>query len=89
LKKQILTRLVEIDKPFMIVMNTTNIFSKYMREIFKGNLEHLQVITPSGKIHFDKLIYETGELIPTKKCSFYSVYVCYKMNFTQEQLWLP
>tara|TARA_R110000765_G_scaffold179759_2_gene285566 strand:+ start:2247 stop:2774 length:528 start_codon:yes stop_codon:yes gene_type:complete len=86
IKKKILTKFVEYDKPFIIIMNSMNTFSKYMREIFKGNFEHLQVITPSGKINFDKLV--NGELIPTKKCSFYCIYLCYKMNIPNEHLWL-
>jgi hypothetical protein len=88
IKKQILTRLVEIDKPFIIVMNCMNTFTKYIRQIFKGNLEHLQIITPSTKINFDRLDYETNELKPTKSCSFYCVYLCYKMELKPEQLWL-
>lgn len=88
IKKQILEKFVEIDKPFIIVMNCMNTFSKYIRQIFKGNLQHLQIITPSGKINFDKLDYDTNELIPTKSCSFYCIYLCYKMNLEPDQLWL-
>lgn len=88
LKKQILTRLVDLDKPFIIIMNSMNTFTKYMRSIFKDKLQHLQVITPNGKICFTKLDYETGELIPTKDCSFYCVYLAYKMNLRPDQLWL-
>ena len=88
LKKQVLTRLIEIDKPFIIVMNSLNTFTKYIRQIFKGNLQHLQIITPSNKIHFEKLNYETNELTPTKKCSFYCIYLCYKMELKPEDLWL-
>jgi hypothetical protein len=86
IKKKILTKFVEYDKPFIIIMNSMNTFSKYMREIFKGNFQHLQVITPSGKINFNKLL--NGELIPTKGCSFYCIYLCYKMNIPNEDLWL-
>ena len=87
IKKKILTRLVEIDKPFIIILNFTNIFTKYMREIFEGKLDQLQIITTNPKIQFDKLL-DTGELIHTKNCSFYSIFLCYKMNLTPEQLWL-
>ena len=88
IKKQILMKLVELDKPFILVMNCMNTFTKYIRDIFKGNIKHLQMITPSGKINFDKLDYDTNELKPTKSCSFYCIYLCYKMELTPEQLWL-
>ena len=86
IKKQILKKLVEIDKPFIIIMNSLNTFSKYMREIFKDNFNELQIITPSNKIQFNRL--EGDKLIKTKKCSFYCIYLCYKMNLKNEDLWL-
>jgi len=86
LKLPILNKLVELDKPFIIIMNSMNTFSKYMRTIFKDKIKDLQVITPQGKINFDKL--EDGVLTPTKSCVFYSCYVVYKMNLSQNQLWL-
>ncbi len=87
IKLPILKRLVEIDKPFIIIMNSLNMYAKYMREIFKGNFQHLQVITPDSKINYLKLNPD-GTLTETKKCSFYSVYLCYKMNLNPEDLWL-
>lgn len=86
IKKLILQRLVEIDKPFIIIMNSLNTFSKYMREIFKDKFNELQIITPSNKIHFDRL--EEDKLIKTKNCSFYCIYLCYKCNLKNEDLWL-
>ena len=55
-KKDILKKLVELNKPFIIIMNSLNIYSKYMRDIFKDKFKNLQVITPNGKIHFEKLL---------------------------------
>ena len=89
LKKQILTRLVEIDKPFMIIMNTTNIFSKYMREIFGDNIKHLQLVIPEQKILFEEYCEDSDTMVKCKKPpSFYCSYVCYKMNIPQDRLWL-
>ena len=66
-----------------------NDYSKYFREIFGENLKHLQIITPQGKIKFEVFNETTQKL---EKCerdpSFYCVYVCYKMNISQEDLWL-
>jgi hypothetical protein len=87
IKVPILKRLVALDKPFIIIMNSMNTFTRYFHKIFQENLEDLQVITPSAKIHFQKLL-PTGELIETKNCSFYCVYICYKMNISPEKLWI-
>ncbi len=86
LKKTILEKLVELDKPFILTMNACNMFSKYMRQIFGENIKHLQIITPSTKIQYDK--YENHEFVKTKNCSFYSVFVCYKLDLKPEELWL-
>jgi hypothetical protein len=88
IKKKVLTRLVELDIPFMIIMNSMNLYSNYMRDIFGDEISQLQVVVPRGKIHFDKLDYDTGELRETKNCSFYCVYVCYKMNIPSYWLFL-
>ncbi len=87
IKKQILARLVELDRPFIIIMNSLNMYSKYMRQIFGENIKHLQIITPSKKIHYAKLL-ENGDFDYKKKTSFYSVFVAYKMNLSTEQLWI-
>tara|TARA_R110000824_G_scaffold330663_2_gene517435 strand:+ start:2561 stop:2980 length:420 start_codon:yes stop_codon:yes gene_type:complete len=87
LKQTILRKLVEYDKPFIIIMNSMNLFSNYMRDIFKGNFQHLQVITPRGKINYTKL-EDDGSLTETSNCSFYCCYLCYKLNINNEDLWL-
>lgn len=88
IKKKVLERLVALDIPFMIIMNSMNLYSNYMRDIFGENISQLQVVVPRGKIHFDKLDYDSGEIHKTKNCSFYCVYVCYKMNIPSYQLFL-
>ena len=76
IKKKMLKKLVELDKPFIIIMNSMNLFSKYFKEIFKD--KDIYFIYPSTKLHYDK--YDKGILQPTKNnTSFYSIYVCYKV----------
>jgi hypothetical protein len=84
LKQQILKRLVELDKPFIIIMNSMNTFANYFTEIL--DKEYLQIITPKGKINFDKM--ENDKLTKTNNCSFYCVYVAYKMELKGSQLWV-
>ena len=76
IKIPILKKLSELDKPFIVIMNSLNLFTKYFKEIFKD--KEIYFIYPSAKIHYDK--YIDGELQPTRNItSFYSIYVCYKV----------
>ena len=76
LKKQMLKKLVQLDKPFIIIMNSLSLYSKYFKDIFQD--KDIYFIYPSYKIHYDK--YINGELQPPRNItSFYSIYVCYKV----------
>ena len=81
IKKKILKRLMEIGKPFIIIMNSLNTFSKYFQEIM--DLENIQIITPKQKLHYCK----DGQK-EERKTSFYSVFVAYKMELSNKQLWV-
>ena len=87
LKKQILQRFVELDRPFLIILNSLNIYTKYIREIFGDKLKHLQVITPYGKLQFIELM-EDQSLKRKDNCSFYCVFLAYRMNIPNKDLWL-
>ena len=86
IKKKILKRFVDLDKPFIIILNSINLHAKYFREIFGENIKYLQVIYPDCKLNFDKFI--DGQLLEMKKCPFYCIYLSYKMNFENLNLWL-
>lgn len=86
IKIPILKRLVQLDKPFIIIMNSCNLYSNYFNDIFKEGRKDLQIIIPKGKIHFEKLI--NGETQLKTNTSFYCVYVAYKMNIPNEKLFL-
>ncbi len=73
LKKETLSRLKQIDKPFIVILPITVIFTKYFQEIFNTD-DDLQFIIPNNKIHYD------NENIKKDNTSFYSFYLCYKMN---------
>ena len=87
IKIPILKRMVELDKPFIIIMNSMNTFTKYIRDIFKNKFNDLQIITPYQKIQFIKLNTD-NTITQTNNCSFYCIYLCYKMNLSNQQLWL-
>ena len=81
LKLKILEKLMDLDKPFIIILNVMSIFSNYWREIM--NNKEIQIIFPRGKIHYQR----DGEKVE-KKTSFYSCFVAYKFNLKTEQLYL-
>lgn len=83
LKIPMLKKLVSLDKPFILVMNSTNIFSKYFFEIFGDKQKDLEIIHPNKKLHYEKLLKDKNGVEYTelkKNCSFYSCFVAYKMN---------
>lgn len=86
IKIPILEKLRELDKPFILIMNSMNIFTKYFVKIFGDRMEDIKIIYPTTKLHFDKYD-EDGELIEKKdNTSFYSCYVCYKV--LEHNVWI-
>jgi len=86
IKIPILKKLVQLDKPFILIMNVCNVFAHYFNDIFKDHRQHLQIVYPKCKIHFEMLKDGKSEL--KKNTSFYCVYVCFKMNIANDKLYL-
>jgi len=87
-KKEIYTRLKELDKPFILLSPCNTISTKYVREHFKDSENPLQIIIPRRRIQFTKKV--DGE-IPENwgdRCNFDCFYYCYKMNLPRDILWL-
>tara|TARA_R110000803_G_C11788481_1_gene297688 strand:- start:50 stop:535 length:486 start_codon:yes stop_codon:yes gene_type:complete len=76
-KKDILTRLKELDKPFILLLPQNSINNNYIRELYGTDL---QIIIPRRRIQFIK----NGEDGHPKKCNFDCFYYCYKMNLRQD-----
>ena len=49
-KKEVFTRLKELDKPFIIICPSSMINTKYIKQLFKD--ETLQIIIPNKRINF-------------------------------------
>jgi hypothetical protein len=83
--KEIIKRLYELDKPFILIMPSSKINTSYMRTYFK---DKLQIIIPRKRIHFIKLV--NGEIMENQRssCNFDCFYYCYKMNFNKDIIWL-
>jgi len=83
--KAVMTRLKELDKPFIIIFPSSKINTSYMRQYKNCGL---QIIIPRKRIHFLKLV--DGD-VPDKwknACNFDCFYYCYKMNLPSDIIWL-
>ena len=80
-KREIFNRLKYLNKPFIMLVPTTTLHTKYFKDIFEND-SNIQLIIPFKKRQFDKL--ENGRIIHQKdNCSFYTLYICWKMNLKQ------
>ena len=78
-------KLLEYDKPFILIMPSSKINTSYFRE-WKN--KGLQIIIPPKRIHFTKLV--DGK-VPNKwknACNFDCFYYCYKIDLPKDILWL-
>lgn len=83
LKKEILTRLRELDKPFILIMPSSTINTQYVRKLFKNDL---QILIPAKRIQFTKVA--DGKEVITPGCNFDCFYFCYKMNLARDIIFL-
>tara|TARA_R110000737_G_scaffold94111_1_gene127732 strand:+ start:105 stop:605 length:501 start_codon:yes stop_codon:yes gene_type:complete len=84
--KDVMNRMRELDKPFIMILPCSKIGTSYIRENFKDTSK-LQIIIPRKRIHFKKLV--NGEIVEQKnQCNFDCFYYCYKMNFDNDIIWL-
>ena len=84
--KEVMIRLKQLDKPFIIIMPSSKINTSYMRNTFMN--KGLQIIIPRKRIHFTKLV--DGK-VPDKwknACNFDCFYYCYKIGLEKDIIWL-
>ena len=80
LSKEVMNRLYEIDKPFILIFPAPKIFTSYLR---KWKDKGIQIIIPRKRIQFIK----DGKDLQNK-CNFDCFYYCYKMNLASDIIWL-
>ena len=81
-----MTRLKEIDKPFIIICPSSMLNTQYIRHLFKD--DRLQIIIPNKRINFKKLI--DGK-VPDNwgdRCNFDCFYYCWKLDLPNDIVWL-
>tara|TARA_R110000782_G_C14524750_1_gene381545 strand:+ start:20 stop:517 length:498 start_codon:yes stop_codon:yes gene_type:complete len=83
--KNVLSRLRELDKPFILILPSSKINTSYIRENYKD--DGLQIIIPRKRIQFIKMV--NGEITEQKNsCNFDCLYFCYRMNLPKDIIWL-
>jgi len=75
--KNVIERLIHIDKPFILIMPCSKLTTQYFQQIFKHKSEHLSIIIPKKRVNFLKVV--NGKPQPTNSCNFDCFYYCYKM----------
>tara|TARA_R110001632_G_scaffold154191_2_gene272288 strand:- start:13262 stop:13780 length:519 start_codon:yes stop_codon:yes gene_type:complete len=85
---EILKRLVELNKPFILIMPSSKINTQYFRKLFHDNLDPIQVIVPKKRIHFNKMINGKTPENWKQACYFDCLYYCWKMDLPRDIVWL-
>ena len=75
MKKEVLTRLKEIDKPFIIISPASTLTTKYLYELFK---DELQIVIPPKRIQFIR------DGIAQGSCNFDCFYYCRNIGLPQD-----
>lgn len=81
-KDKVFHRLKELQKPFIMLVPTTVLHTKYFKEIFSD--ERIQLIIPYRKRQFDKVGLERQK----NNCSFYTLYICWKMELEKDVIFI-
>ena len=81
-KKQVLKRLMALDKPFIMILPSMMLAYKYFQEDFANEI---QIIIPASRIAFKHLDQKDD-----KKYSppFAAFYFCWKMDLPKDLIWL-
>ena len=80
LSKEVMNRLYELDKPFILIFPSSKINTQYFR---KWKDKNIQIIIPRKRIQFIK----NGDELQNK-CNFDCFYYCYKINLQKHIVWL-
>ena len=80
-KKEVLSKLHELNKPFIIIAPSMMLSYKYFQDYFANDI---QIIIPPKRITFKNLNSDKKNYNPP----FVSFYFCYKMDLPRDILWL-
>ena len=83
MKASVFTRLKLLEKPFIMLVPSGTIQTKYFKNLF-GDTKGVQLIIPSKKREFDKV----GETKKKSDCAFNTIYICWKINLRQDIIFI-
>lgn len=83
MKKEVLKRLKNLNKPFILICPISMLNTNYLRDLF-GN--SIQLLIPRKRIQFNK--FEDGIEKTLNSCNFDTAYFCYKMNLERDVIFL-
>jgi len=86
--KDILPRLKEINKPFILILPSSKINTGYVRNLFYGEKDPLQIVIPRKRINFDKKVNGETPKDYRTACNFDCFYYCWKMGLERDITWL-
>jgi hypothetical protein len=84
--KEVMKRLKELNKPFIIILPSSKINTSYFRENFMNC--GLQIVIPRKRIHFEKLVDGKCPDGWKNACNFDCFYYCYKIGLKDSITWL-
>ena len=85
---QILTRLKEIEKPFILIMPSSKINTQYFRKLFSDEEDPIQIIIPRKRIQFKKTVNGVVPKNYKSCCNFDCFYYCWRLNLARDIIWL-
>lgn len=80
-KKEILTRLKELDKPFILIIPTCLLSLKWFQKLYSNEI---QILIPKKRLTFTKLNEKSVGYTPP----FGSFIYCYKMNLDKDLIFI-
>ena len=86
--KEVLTRLVQLNKPFILILPSSKINTQYTRQLFKNQEDKLQIIIPKKRINFEKQIDGKVPEGWGDRCNFDCFYYCWKIGLERDIIWL-
>ena len=85
---EVLTRLKQLGKPFIILLPSSKINTQYFRNLFGKCQDPIQLIIPKKRIHFIKKVDGLTPEGWKNSCNFDCFYYCWKMNLERDLTWI-
>ena len=84
----VLNRLVDLDKPFIMILPSSKINTQYFRRLFVNNKNKIKIIIPKKRIQFDKRVEGVAQQNKSS-CNFDCFYYCWQIDgLNSEITWL-